>query len=136
MFQIDPINPRRLLAFVNYWLSTTTNFLNEFCEKCDNRFHRIERRLEQIETALTLVEAKLASVPNLQIVSVQAPNQPIASNTNQQPKLQENQQKNTDVPETSKVVETTKSADDVKEESGGSQMDPELAKYFKMLQMV
>ncbi|XP_017860361.1 PREDICTED: WASH complex subunit CCDC53 homolog isoform X2 [Drosophila arizonae] len=61
--QIPPLNQKRILAFVNHFLLSTCNFLNEFALNCETKFVRMERQLQRTEAALIILETKLASIP-------------------------------------------------------------------------
>ncbi|XP_068151507.1 WASH complex subunit 3 [Drosophila tropicalis] len=62
--QIPPLNQKRILAFVNHFLISTCNFLNEFSMGCETKFVQMERHLQKIEASLVILETKLASIPS------------------------------------------------------------------------
>lgn len=63
--QIPPIQKKRILAFVNHFLIQTTTFLNKFAIECESKFLEVERKIQTVEAALVIVEAKLNSIPGI-----------------------------------------------------------------------
>ncbi|XP_013107656.1 WASH complex subunit 3 [Stomoxys calcitrans] len=64
--QLPPLHQKRILAFVNHFLITSCNFLNDFSLQCESKFIEIERKLQKVEAALCILEAKLASIPDVE----------------------------------------------------------------------
>ena len=58
-FQIVPIEQKRLLAFVNFWLGRTTDFLLKFAASAETKIVTVERRLGRLENSLILLERKV-----------------------------------------------------------------------------
>lgn len=70
VFQLPPIDQKRLICFVNHFLIDTTKFLNQFLVNCENKFVTLESRLQKINAELTVIESKifqgeLVSIENL-----------------------------------------------------------------------
>lgn len=63
--QIPPIQKKRILAFVNHFLIETSTFLNKFANECETKFLEVERKIQTVEAALVIVEAKLNSIPGI-----------------------------------------------------------------------
>ncbi|KAM7354308.1 coiled-coil domain containing 53 [Cochliomyia hominivorax] len=70
--QLPPLHQKRVLAFVNHFLISSCGFLNEFALQCETKFIELERKLQKIDAALTIIEAKLASIPDMEKVSKQS----------------------------------------------------------------
>jgi len=58
--QVDPINPKRMLAFLNHFIVHTTSFLNRFSVICEEKLEDLSVRLQRLETTVCLLEAKVA----------------------------------------------------------------------------
>ncbi len=63
---VEGLQRKRLLAFVNHFLVRTVESLTVFARTCDTKLSSIQSRLKKLENALLLLEAKLDSVPILQ----------------------------------------------------------------------
>lgn len=57
--QVECVQKKRLVAFVNHFLLETASFLSVFSEKCDQRLDKISRRIRRVEQELSLLELKL-----------------------------------------------------------------------------
>ncbi|XP_037805563.1 WASH complex subunit 3 [Lucilia sericata] len=64
--QLPPLHQKRVLAFVNHFLISSCGFLNDFAVQCETKFIELERKLQKVEAALTIIEAKLASIPDVE----------------------------------------------------------------------
>ena len=62
---VEGLQRKRLLAFVNHFLTRTVESLTLFSQACDAKLASISTRLRKLENALLLLEAKLQSVPEL-----------------------------------------------------------------------
>lgn len=63
--QIPPIHKKRILAFVNHFVIQTASFINKFANECESKFIAVERKIQTVEAALLIVEAKLNSIPGI-----------------------------------------------------------------------
>ncbi|XP_067623389.1 WASH complex subunit 3 [Eurosta solidaginis] len=63
--QMPPLHQKRVLAFINHFIINSCTFLNDFAMKCETKFIDLERKMQKVEAALTIIEAKLASVPDV-----------------------------------------------------------------------
>ncbi|XP_036329026.1 WASH complex subunit 3 [Rhagoletis pomonella] len=63
--QMPPLHQKRVLAFINHFIINSCNFLNDFALQCETKFIDLERKMQKVEAALTIIEAKLASVPDV-----------------------------------------------------------------------
>lgn len=59
VFQVPPINQRRVLAFVNHFVAETVDFLTRLITDCDLKFLAFETKLRKIEDSLLILEAKV-----------------------------------------------------------------------------
>ena len=63
LHEVDCIQQKRILAFVNHFTSQTFDFLAKFGANCESRLIQVEDRINKIDAELHLLEAKLDSVP-------------------------------------------------------------------------
>lgn len=124
--QIPPIHKKRILAFVNHFLIQTTTFLNKFAFECDIKFLEVERKIQTVEAALLIVEAKLSSIPGIVNTPIvpPAPVSPLDSI----PTIDTTDNKKAEVVE----EEPTQKIEEVKGVKACE--DHRYKKYFKMLQ--
>ncbi|VDM42015.1 unnamed protein product [Toxocara canis] len=62
---VKPLDSKRVVAFVNYFVMKTTHFLNAFAGDVEARILEMENRMERVETQLLLLEAKVDSVAGM-----------------------------------------------------------------------
>lgn len=53
------LNSKRMQTFFNEFLITTTSFLNQFANECEDKFFELERKLTKIESNLIIIEQKV-----------------------------------------------------------------------------
>ncbi|XP_051911261.1 WASH complex subunit 3 [Hippocampus zosterae] len=70
--KVPAIQQRRIVAFLNQFIVHTVRFLNNFSTVCEEKLANISLRIQQIETTLCILEAKLSSIPGLEDVTVDA----------------------------------------------------------------
>jgi len=63
--EVDSISAKRLLCFVNHFHAHTVAFLNAFATSCERRLEEVNWRIQKTEATLSVLEAKLSSVPGL-----------------------------------------------------------------------
>ncbi|XP_051547341.1 WASH complex subunit 3-like isoform X1 [Myxocyprinus asiaticus] len=68
--KVPAIQQRRIVAFLNQFIVHTVRFLNRFSTVCEEKLASISLRIQQIETTLSILEAKLTSIPGLEEVTV------------------------------------------------------------------
>nr|CAD7262967.1 unnamed protein product [Timema shepardi] len=74
--KIEPIHQKRLIAFINHFLTTTVSFLNTFSHSVETRLEKCEGQLQKMDAALCILEAKLNSIAGLEDVPVATPENP------------------------------------------------------------
>ncbi|RVE50751.1 hypothetical protein evm_004661 [Chilo suppressalis] len=62
---IAALQQKRTLAFVNHFILTTVQFLNNFSKTCEHKLMSFERKLEKVEAAIILLETRLSSIPEV-----------------------------------------------------------------------
>lgn len=69
--KVPAIQQRRVVAYLNQFIVHTVRFLNNFSTVCEEKLANISLRIQQIETTLCILEAKLSSIPGLEDVTVE-----------------------------------------------------------------
>ncbi|KAH8249085.1 hypothetical protein KR032_005686 [Drosophila birchii] len=123
--QVPPLNQKRILAFVNHFLVTTCNFLNEFALGCETKFVEMERQLQKTEASLIILEAKLASIPTDHHVPSEGASVP----------AQSEQPTEAPTPDLESTAMSEKPVDEAPAEPAGVRAceDVRYRKFFKML---
>lgn len=67
--KVESINQKRLIAFLNHFVSHTGGFLNRFSCVCEEKLEKLSHRIQQLEITLNLLEAKISSIPGLENVT-------------------------------------------------------------------
>ncbi|KAM6895385.1 WASH complex subunit 3 [Xenentodon cancila] len=68
--KVPAIQQRRIVAYLNQFVVHTVRFLNRFSTVCEEKLANISLRIQQIETTLCILEAKLSSIPGLEDVTI------------------------------------------------------------------
>lgn len=78
--QLPMIPMAKSLLLVNNFVANTTRFLNHFANDCEERIARVSTSLTRVEIMLAILEAKLDSIPDLEVTDseVQAAGQSIS----------------------------------------------------------
>lgn len=97
--QVEPLQRKRLLKFVNHFVLQMTNFVSNFSQTCDTKLMCISEKLVNLETSLVLLENKLDSVPYLKTLPIKRDKEPqpvfqpeekeIKEETQEEPKMDE-----------------------------------------------
>ncbi|KAJ8007050.1 hypothetical protein DPEC_G00113550 [Dallia pectoralis] len=140
--KVPAIQQRRVVAYLNQFIVHTVRFLNRFSTVCEEKLASLSLRIQQIETTLSILEAKLSSIPGLEDVRVEGVSPRPATEANGpvavpiQPKTTMVVSLPSEAP--SKIPEPTQ-APIAAEASGECLMtvakDPQYARYLKMVQV-
>ena len=63
--RVECLERKRLLAFVNHFVTRTAHFLSTFANQCEQRLDNINRKIDGLENELALLECKLNSIPRI-----------------------------------------------------------------------
>ena len=63
--QVQCLQQKRLLAFVNHFVTRTADFLSTFTSQCEQKLDNINQKISRLENEMALLEFKLDSVPRL-----------------------------------------------------------------------
>ncbi|XP_029455561.1 WASH complex subunit 3 isoform X2 [Rhinatrema bivittatum] len=69
--KVPAIQQKRTVAFLNQFVVHTVQFLNRFSRVCEEKLSALSLRIQQIETTLNILEAKLSSIPGLEDVRLE-----------------------------------------------------------------
>uniref|UniRef100_A0A8C0BTP1 WASH complex subunit 3 n=1 Tax=Buteo japonicus TaxID=224669 RepID=A0A8C0BTP1_9AVES len=82
LMQVPAIQQKRTVAFLNQFVVHTVQFLNRFSTVCEEKLSALSLRIQQIETTLNILDAKLASIPGLEDVKFEVSSANMNSVTN------------------------------------------------------
>ncbi|XP_059154056.1 WASH complex subunit 3-like [Physella acuta] len=137
--KVEAINQKRTIAFINHFITHTARFLNHFGNICEDKLENLHGRLQQLEISLSILEAKLSSIPGLESVtapqsSTLAPAATPAPTENPTPTAAAPTVPTPSVPAAPvPATEPAAPVEEVKPQNTVSQ-DPRYMKFFKMLQ--
>lgn len=60
-FQMQAIQQKRILAFVNNMVMTNLQCLNNFTEYCETKLMQFEEQLDKMDATMVLMESKVCS---------------------------------------------------------------------------
>ncbi|XP_055506511.1 WASH complex subunit 3 [Leucoraja erinacea] len=130
--RVPAIQQKRTVAFLNQFIAHTVQFLNRFSTVCEEKLATLSLRIQQIETTLNILEAKLSSIPGLEDVtlepSIQSHNVSNGPNSNQNHPSPTQDQQNVEPSIQIKADSPTENAITVAK-------DPRYARYLKMVQV-
>ncbi|XP_031205306.1 WASH complex subunit 3 isoform X1 [Mastomys coucha] len=136
--KVPAIQQKRTVAFLNQFVVHTVQFLNRFSAVCEEKLADLSLRIQQIETTLNILDAKLSSIPGLEDVTVEVSPLSVTTVTNgshsettsEQPQmyiktLQQNSRQDSGVQESEVPSENVLTV----------AKDPRYARYLKMVQV-
>ncbi|XP_059055558.1 WASH complex subunit 3 [Achroia grisella] len=120
--KVTALQQKRTLAFVNHFVVTTVQFLNHFMKNCEQKLMHFERKLEKVEAAMVLLEARLSSIPE-------------ANTTESAQPTQNTTVKSEDTTDQNEASPTD--TENIKEEESkeSAQSHPEYDRFVKMIQV-
>ncbi|XP_074437871.1 WASH complex subunit 3 isoform X5 [Larus michahellis] len=135
--KVPAIQQKRTVAFLNQFVVHTVQFLNRFSTVCEEKLSALSLRIQQIETTLNILDAKLSSIPGLEDVKFQVSSANMNSVTNG-PVAQATTDQQTDVsPQSGNNIheEGLQKTEVVTENVRTVAKDPRYARYLKMVQV-
>lgn len=129
------------MAFLNQFIAHTVRFLNRFSTVCEEKLAGLSLRIQQIETTLNILEAKLSSIPGLEDVKVETSNQSqtITNGLSSVSETIQPQQTSGSLPheiqQNNPESSTQHKADTPAENIVTVAKDPRYARYLKMVQV-
>ncbi|XP_021030080.1 WASH complex subunit 3 isoform X2 [Mus caroli] len=128
--KVPAIQQKRTVAFLNQFVVHTVQFLNRFSAVCEEKLADLSLRIQQIETTLNILDAKLSSIPGLEDVTVEVSPLNVTAVTN-----------GSHSETTSEQLQNSTQDSGVQESEAPSEnvltvaKDPRYARYLKMVQV-
>ncbi|XP_004675809.1 PREDICTED: WASH complex subunit CCDC53 isoform X1 [Condylura cristata] len=129
--KVPAIQQKRTVAFLNQFVVHTVQFLNRFSTVCEEKLAELSLRIQQIETTLNILDAKLSSIPGLDDVTfevspISAPS--MANDSHSETSLEQSQQNSL---QDHGLQESEVTAENILTVA----KDPRYARYLKMVQV-
>ncbi|XP_057313356.1 WASH complex subunit 3-like isoform X1 [Hydractinia symbiolongicarpus] len=133
--QAPPINYKRTLAFLNHFVTHTVRFLNRFSGVCEQKLSDLQVKIQRLEITLSILEAKLSSIPGLDQISAPESTTTVSSApvTNEESVPNKNLQSEVKSPVQNDDNVPIEAAVEPEVRKMTVSQDPRYAKYFKML---
>lgn len=125
------IQQKRTVAFLNQFVVHTVQFLNRFSTVCEEKLADLSLRIQQIETTLNILDAKLSSIPGLEDVTVEVSPLSVTAVPNESHSESASEQPQQDSTQDSGPQESEVSSDNILTVA----KDPRYARYLKMVQV-
>lgn len=78
--KILPIHQKRIIAFINHFITNTVSFLNTFSQSCESRLMEFDYKIQRVEASLLILESQLASISGLNSVNDSVNNREVETN--------------------------------------------------------
>ncbi|XP_060101600.1 WASH complex subunit 3 isoform X2 [Heteronotia binoei] len=136
--KVPAIQQKRTVAFLNQFVVHTVQFLNRFSTVCEEKLLALSLRIQQIETMLNILDAKLSSIPGLEDVKCEVANASVNSVMNGPISQASTDPQSTNVSPQSE--DSAHEAGQLKSEGTAENVitvakDPRYARYLKMVQV-
>ncbi|KAM6292896.1 WASH complex subunit 3 isoform 2-T2 [Porphyrio hochstetteri] len=135
--KVPAIQQKRTVAFLNQFVVHTVQFLNRFSTVCEEKLSALSLRIQQIETTLNILDAKLSSIPGLEDVKFEVSNASMNSVTNGPVAQTTTDQQAAVSPQSGNNLheEGLQKTEVVTENVRTVAKDPRYARYLKMVQV-
>jgi WASH complex subunit CCDC53 len=137
--KVEAIPSKRMLAFMNHFVTNTAAFLNRFACVCEDKLETFSVRMQRLETTMAILEAKLASIPGLENVTVSTTAQatPPTAAVDHQPAAGPSYTPVAAeiVPSVSNGTVSTEPSATEEVKPNAVEIDPSYARYFQMIKM-
>ncbi|XP_012505709.1 PREDICTED: WASH complex subunit CCDC53 isoform X2 [Propithecus coquereli] len=128
--KVPAIQQKRTVAFLNQFVVHTVQFLNRFSTVCEEKLANLSLRIQQIETTLNILDAKLSSIPGLDDVTFEVSPLSVTNVTNG-PHSEVTSEQSQNSTQDSGPHESEVSAENILTVA----KDPRYARYLKMVQV-
>ncbi|KAI1239245.1 WASH complex subunit CCDC53, partial [Lamprotornis superbus] len=135
---VPAIQQKRTVAFLNQFVVHTVQFLNRFSTVCEEKLSALSLRIQQIETTLNILDAKLSSIPGLEDVKFEVSSANVNSVTNGPMAQAATDQQTVESPQSGQnntQEEGLQKTEVVTENVTTVAKDPRYARYLKMVQV-
>uniref|UniRef100_A0A8V0YHS8 WASH complex subunit 3 n=2 Tax=Gallus gallus TaxID=9031 RepID=A0A8V0YHS8_CHICK len=135
--KVPAIQQKRTVAFLNQFVVHTVQFLNRFSTVCEEKLSALSLRIQQIETTLNILDAKLSSIPGLEDVKFEVSSANLNSVTSSPMAPATTDQQAAVSPQSgnNKHEEALQKTEIVTENMRTVAKDPRYARYLKMVQV-
>ncbi|XP_014732540.1 PREDICTED: WASH complex subunit CCDC53 isoform X2 [Sturnus vulgaris] len=135
--KVPAIQQKRTVAFLNQFVVHTVQFLNRFSTVCEEKLSALSLRIQQIETTLNILDAKLSSIPGLEDVKFEVSSANVNSVTNGPMAQAATDQQTAESPQSGNNTqeEGLQKTEVVTENVITVAKDPRYARYLKMVQV-
>ncbi|XP_062931841.1 WASH complex subunit 3 isoform X3 [Cynocephalus volans] len=89
--KVPAIQQKRTVAFLNQFVVHTVQFLNRFSAVCEEKLADLSLRIQQIETTLNILDAKLSSIPGLDDVTFEVSPLSVTNGLHSEPTSEQSQ---------------------------------------------
>ncbi|KAF5926529.1 hypothetical protein HPG69_001157, partial [Diceros bicornis minor] len=131
IIQVPAIQQKRTVAFLNQFVVHTVQFLNRFSTVCEEKLADLSLRIQQIETTLNILDAKLSSIPGLDDVTFEVSPISVTSVKNESHSETTSEQSQQNSLQDSGPQESEVTAENILTVA----KDPRYARYLKMVQV-
>ncbi|XP_031205309.1 WASH complex subunit 3 isoform X3 [Mastomys coucha] len=128
--KVPAIQQKRTVAFLNQFVVHTVQFLNRFSAVCEEKLADLSLRIQQIETTLNILDAKLSSIPGLEDVTVEVSPLSVTTVTNGS-----HSETTSEQPQNSRQDSGVQESEVPSENVLTVAKDPRYARYLKMVQV-
>ncbi|KAM8779675.1 WASH complex subunit 3 isoform 2-T2 [Rhynchonycteris naso] len=128
--KVPAIQQKRTVAFLNQFVVHTVQFLNRFSTVCEEKLANLSLRIQQIETTLNILDAKLSSIPGLDDVTFEVSPVSVTGITNEPHSETTSEQSQNNLRD-SGPQESEVTAENILTVA----KDPRYARYLKMVQV-
>ncbi|XP_059792756.1 WASH complex subunit 3 isoform X5 [Balaenoptera ricei] len=129
--KVPAIQQKRTVAFLNQFVVHTVQFLNRFSTVCEEKLADLSLRIQQIETTLNILDAKLSSIPGLDDVTFEVSPVSVTRITNETHSETTSEQSQPNSLQDSGPQETEVTPENILTVA----KDPRYARYLKMVQV-
>ncbi|XP_005358264.1 WASH complex subunit 3 isoform X1 [Microtus ochrogaster] len=129
--KVPAIQQKRTVAFLNQFVVHTVQFLNRFSTVCEEKLADLSLRIQQIETTLNILDAKLSSIPGLEDVTVEVSPASVTAVPSGSHSESPSEQPQQDSAQDSRPQESEVPSENVVTVA----RDPRYARYLKMVQV-
>ncbi|XP_026963149.1 WASH complex subunit 3 isoform X1 [Sagmatias obliquidens] len=129
--KVPAIQQKRTVAFLNQFVVHTVQFLNRFSTVCEEKLADLSLRIQQIETTLNILDAKLSSIPGLDDVTFEVSPVSVTRITNETHSETTSEQSQLNSLQDSGPQESEVTPENILTVA----KDPRYARYLKMVQV-
>ena len=62
---MEKISTKRLASFLDFYITRTVSFLNQFSSTCEEKLNRMDAKIQDLEVLLVILESKVKFLFNV-----------------------------------------------------------------------